>query len=160
MDARDRARIEARNNAYTPASCCALHLSSHPSSVVPFFVQPTMHSPLKAYGRASLLHCWNSNLSVYEECLFTRLLGCLGHRQRNLRPLFPSLSIFLVGFDARSHFVPSISYLLSLSPRNGTSVPSCTIATVTGERRSFLSRLYRWSFPRGNLVVSTARSFN
>lgn len=41
--------------------------------------------------------------------------GCLGQRQRDLRPLFPSLSIFLVGFDARPRFVPSISYLLSLS---------------------------------------------
>lgn len=143
------------------------------STVLVFFISPLIPPRFSCSQRC--ISCWKPTgaracCSVEISSYIRRMpvypvapSGCLGQRQRDLRPLFPSLSIFLVGFDARPRFVPSISYLLSLSlsPRNGTSLPSCTIATVTGERRSFLSRLYRWSFPRaGNLVVSTARSFN
>ena len=81
-------------------------------------MQRTMHFPLKAYGReafAGEMLCGAYLLCTRNACLS----GCVGGLPRQWQParLPPraqfscrSLSIFLAGSGARSHFVLSISY--------------------------------------------------
>lgn len=94
------------------------------STVLVFFISPLIPPRFSCSQRC--ISCWKPTgaracCSVEISSYIRRMpvypvapSGCLGQRQRDLRPLFPSLSIFLVGFDARPRFVPSISYLLSL----------------------------------------------